>query len=98
MKKLFFIGILLFTLQNCTTIGNVFDEDGFNKIQIGMLEKEIITLLKTDPVSRSELANGTYLLQWMYTTGSMFGAKSHHIALLFGADNKLIKITHQTKL
>lgn len=78
------------------TMGNYFTIDDFNKIRTGMLEEEVISILKSNPNSRSDMGNGTYLLQWMYVYGTLVGGGSKHIALLFGADRRFIKTTHQS--
>lgn len=93
--KFIAMGIIFIICMSCVTRGNVFSDDDFNRIKPGMLEEEVISILKTNPNSRSELANGKYLLQWMYSYGTPVGGKARHIALLFGPDRRLIKISHQ---
>lgn len=93
--KLMVIGLILISCMSCITMGNTFRDDDFNKIKPGMLEEEVISLLKANPNSRTEYPNGTYLLQWIYSYGTPVGGGGRHIALLFGSNRKLIKITHQ---
>ncbi len=93
--KLIAIGLIFISCISCVTMGNTFSDDDFNKIITGMTEEEVISILKTNPNSRSEYPNGTYLLQWMYSYGTPVGGGGRHIALLFGPDHRLIKITHQ---
>lgn len=52
----------------------------------GMTSAQIISAVG-NPSSESSMAHGQYLLQWQGT--------GCHMALLFGPDGKLLKITHQ---
>jgi outer membrane protein assembly factor BamE (lipoprotein component of BamABCDE complex) len=98
VQKLLLAVILVLTLVGCISIqGNVFKDSNFNRIRVGMMEQEIIELLGP-PNSISDIGNGTYLLQWIYVYGTGIGiGGGRHVALLFGADGRLIKIQHQFK-
>lgn len=37
------------------------------------------------------------LLQWMHTQAVYVSAQSKHVAILFGADGKMIRVTQQTE-
>jgi hypothetical protein len=53
----------------------------------GKTADEIIAALGVRPTSASSLAHGTTLLQWQAT--------GCHMALLFDAQGKFVKLTHQ---
>ncbi|PIQ93574.1 MAG: hypothetical protein COY75_03165 [Nitrospirae bacterium CG_4_10_14_0_8_um_filter_41_23] len=95
--KLIVIGLILISCMSCVTMGNIFSDDDVKKIKPGMLEEEVIAILKAEPNSRSEYPNGTYLLQWMYSYGTPVSGGGRHIAILFGPERRVIKITHQFK-
>ena len=91
--------MMLIMIVSCATIGTTFRDTDVAKLQPGMSESEVISILKAEPSSRTNYPNGSYLLQWIYSYGTFIGvAGSRHIAILFGPDQKMIKIVHQTKI
>ena len=101
MKKLLIVSLVLSSvvlLASCSVIGTVYKHDNVQQLQAGMTEQEVITILGAAPCSRSMLKDG-YLLQWQYSYGTALATGgARHLAILFGNDNKMVKITQNTQI
>ncbi|MBW8833495.1 MAG: hypothetical protein JF606_29810 [Burkholderiales bacterium] len=48
------------------------------------------------PTSTSTLANGSTLLQWQYSQGTLIGGNGAHVAVLFDSRSRMVRVTHRT--
>lgn len=87
--------LVMFALAGCITVGNKFDPNVVNKLTPGISTEADATQLLGKPTAISSLAGGTELLQWQYSEGTIVGGSGAHVAILFGPDQKMIRITHQ---
>lgn len=97
-KRFFFLLTAFIMVASCMVMGSTFRDEALRKLEPGMTENEVIKILGSEPNSRSSYPNGTYLLQWFYSYGTPVGGGGRHIAILFGYDQKMIKLMHQTKI
>lgn len=89
------ISCAMMALAACTTIGNKFDPERVSQLTPGVSTIADATALLGTPSSRSPSANGSTLLQWIYSQGTLFGGNGGHVAILFGADGRMLRVTHQ---
>lgn len=86
------------TLSACVHIGNKFDMAQAHALKPGISTSKDAIATLGKPTSTSASVNNGTLLQWMYTSSTVLGAHSSHVAILFDADGKMVKITHETEL
>ena len=82
-------------LAGCMTSGVKFTMAEVESLQPGVTTKDEAIALLGKPTSRSTMADGTELLQWMYTEVVYIAGDSRHVAILFGRDGRMLRITHQ---
>ena len=82
-------------LGACMTSGVKFTMAEVQSLQPGVTTKEEAIALLGKPTSRSAMANGAELLQWMYTEVVYIASDSRHVGILFGPDGRMVRIAHQ---
>lgn len=101
MRKTLVIALLLLPLlflTSCTVVGNVYKHENVEQLEPGMSEQEVIAILGAGPSSRSVAGDG-YLLQWQYSYGTALATGGgRHVAVRFSNDNKMVEITHDTRI
>lgn len=93
--RLFGLLLLSFAVTACVSTGPQFDMAKVNAFQTGITTEADAIAVLGPPSSRSSMSDGTELLQWIGIMGTPIGGKANHAAILFGRDNKMIRITHQ---
>ncbi|MFJ6023557.1 hypothetical protein ACIQC9_03010 [Brevundimonas sp. NPDC092305] len=84
-------------LAGCMTSGPRFTMAEVRTLKPGVTTKAEAIALLGEPSARSAMADGSELLQWMFTEAIYIAAEGRHVAILFGADGKMIRITHQSE-
>jgi hypothetical protein len=101
MRRSWQRAIVLWTLAllvvGCATVGHKFAYDKVDNLVPGVSTTADATQLLGPPASESTYDNGSKLLQWMYSQGTMVGGSGAHVAILFDADGKMVRITHRYK-
>ena len=87
------VGLLL----GCTTIGDTFDIDKVDELTPGVSTVAEAKRLLGNPSAESNYADGSKLLQWQYVTGTLIGGSGAHVAILFGRDGRMIRVTHKLR-
>jgi hypothetical protein len=101
LKKLnkFLIIILMITIaQSCVTAGKKFDPGLLNLLTPGKSSVDDAIALFGKPTSESYYPDGSRLLQWIYSQGSLFGGKAAHVAILFDSNDIMIRVTHKSEV
>jgi hypothetical protein len=78
-------------LSSCVSIGTNYSESAAAGLQPGMTRAEVVHLLGR-PNSVVRLSDGRQQLGWVYSQGSMFGAKARSLNLPFGPDDRLLQV------
>lgn len=86
---------LLISLGGCTTVGNKFDIAKADQLQPGRSTMSEAVQLLGPPTAQSTGQNNATLLQWQYSQGTLVGASGAHLAVLFGPDGKMVRVTHK---
>lgn len=81
----------------CATVGHRFNADAVNQLAPGVTTMEEAIRAVGPPTARSTMAGGSTLLQWQHirTNGLTGRGESSHVAVLFGPDGKMVRVTHQ---
>lgn len=101
MKPMKWLGIAallaLCPLSGCMTVGDKFDMAVVQRFQPGVTTRADAERQLGAPMSITNMADGSVLLQWMYTQAVYVSAESKHVALLFGVDGKFVRVVQQTQ-
>lgn len=94
MRNAFIVTTTVLALSAClyTQHASSFDIDAVNKLVPGVSTKQDAIQLLGNPTETNTRADGTELLQWIYPYETARGGA--HVAILFGADKKVIQVTH----
>lgn len=97
MRQHFYTAPLLLAvaLSACSTTGNKFDVSKVDQLQPGVSTSADAIQLLGPPTSESSFQNGTKLLQWQYAQGTLIGGSGAHVAILFDAGTKMVRVTHK---
>lgn len=87
--------VVLLVLAACSTTGNKFDIAKVDQLQPGISTSADAIQLLGPPTSESSFQNGTRLLQWQYAQGTLIGGSGAHVAILFDATAKMVRVTHK---
>lgn len=79
------------TLAGCVSVGTNYSEDAAARLQPGMTKATVIQMLGK-PTSTVTMSDGREQLGWVYSKGSMFGAKARALNLPFGRDGRLLQV------
>ena len=69
-------------LAACASSGANFKGDRLNQLRPGMTEQTVINILGAKPVSRTYMADGSYIAVWQYV----------HVVYVSTTDNKLVSL------
>jgi hypothetical protein len=75
-------------------MGTNYDPTAVARLTPGMSHAAVIAMLGT-PNATVTLADGSQLLTWLHSRGSMFGAQARSVTLQFGADGRYIRTVSQ---
>lgn len=84
-------------MSGCVSVGTKFDIADVEAFQPGITTRADAERILGKPNSISNLADGTTLLQWIHTQAVLASAESNHVALLFDASGKFLRVAHQTQ-
>ncbi|HDR8986330.1 TPA: outer membrane protein assembly factor BamE [Burkholderia vietnamiensis] len=98
IKRIAVLSLASLALTACMTVGNKFDPGAVDSMRPGVTTIQDAETALGKPASSSATANGGTLLQWIYTQGSMVGASSAHVAVLFDKDGKMVRVTHRSQM
>lgn len=83
-------------LTACTTVGNKFDMDKVHQLQPGMSTRQDAIALLGAPTRIINSSTGKTALEWRYAQGTALGTGSAaHATIVFGSDNKMIRIADE---
>ena len=85
------VALIAFTLAGCVSVGTNYDETAAARLQPGMTKAAVIQMLGK-PTSTVTTSDGREQLGWVYSKGSMFGAKARALNLPFGRDGRLLQV------
>ena len=80
------------------TIGKKFDASRLDELQPAISSIDDAKRVLGPNSAESTSADGSKLLQWQYVQGSMIGGEGEHVAILFGPDGKMIRVTHKSSV
>ncbi len=94
------LGVVLIVaaLISCTTIGNKFDPDKVDQLTPGVSTLADAKTLLGPPTAETYREDGTKLVQWQYSQGSVLGGSGGHVAILFDQNDTMIRVTHRFKI
>jgi hypothetical protein len=78
-----------------TSNGKRFDLAKVDEMRPGMTTMAEAEQVLGPPTSRSNFADGTTLLQWMKNEPILFAPRGAHVAVLFGRDGRMVRVTHR---
>lgn len=84
------------SLVACTTIGNKFDLAKVDQLIPGVSTVADAVRLLGPPRAESAMRDDAKLLQWQYVQGSVVGGSGAHVAILFDAMGKMVRVTHRS--
>ncbi len=87
MKKIFLMAIAAVLLSGCAA----YSSKDLNQLRPGYSTVDDASARFGRPKSKTASPNNTTLYQWITITPFISG----HIAILFGPDGKMIRVTHQ---
>lgn len=86
------------TLAACVTVGKKFDIDKVDQLQPGISTTSDAIRLLGPTTSESSMQGNAKLLQWQYSQGTLAGGSGAHVAILFDANGKMVRVTHKFRL
>ena len=96
--RAFWAIILVLTLAACTTIGNKFDPDRVDELIPGVSTVADAKEALGPPTAESSRADGSKLVQWQYSQGTVWGGSGGHVAILFDQNDTMIRVTYRFKI
>lgn len=98
LMKALISAALAICLSGCITIGHKFDPAGADRLTPGTSTMSDAIAVLGPTTAMSAGPNGSTLLQWQYSQGTLVGGSGAHLAILFDADGKMIRVTHRFNL
>ena len=97
MNRVAFLSVacLIVSVSACTTIGSKFDVAKVDQLQPGISTSSDAIALLGKPTSESSMQDGSKLLQWLYSQGTLVGGSGAHVAILFDATGKMVRVTQK---
>jgi len=99
MKKQTTNTLLLLTLMSflfltsCAVTGNVYEHENIEKLEEGMTEQKVTSILGVKPHIRTNMEDGNRLLTWNYAYGTALATSGvRTVSILFSNDNKMIRV------
>lgn len=83
------------TLSACMTVGTKFDINKVDELKPGIASIADAQKLLGPPTSASSQVNGSQVLQWQYSQGTVVGGSGAHAAILFDATGIMIRVAHR---
>jgi hypothetical protein len=97
LRQFTVLATLLMLASACITVGHKFDLAKVDLLTPGASTIDDATRLLGEPSAESDMPDGTKLFQWQYSQGTALGTGSaSHVAILFGADGKMIRVSHRS--
>ena len=90
------VALLAVWLAACMTIGSKFDLSKVDQLTPGVSTMSDAIQLLGPVRAESTLQNNSKLLQWQYVQGTPVGGSGAHLAILFDASGKMVRITHKS--
>lgn len=82
---------------SCTTMGDPFTLADVASLQPGLSTRADAERLLGRPMSITNLADGTTLLQWVHIQTVYVSSDSTHVALLFDRNGRFLRVFQQTQ-
>jgi hypothetical protein len=99
MKIVIVVLAVVLGLTACAQRGTRFDVDKVSELQPGISTDQDAIAKLGPPMAVSNAASGNKLLQWQYVYGTALATGGGaHVAILFGQDGKMIRVTHLAKV
>ncbi|WP_022978405.1 hypothetical protein [Nevskia ramosa] len=94
MKNL--VGLIItLSLSACAAAGNKFDASKINTLIPGVTTLDSATQELGRSAATETNEDGSKLVKWKYATASLVGTHFDGVAILFGPDGKMMRITKQ---
>jgi regulator of RNase E activity RraA len=90
------LAVCIGVLAACMTVGTKFDINKVDQLKPGVSTMEDATQLLGPAKAVSTMANNSKLLQWQYVQGTPVGGSGSHVAILFDATGKMVRVTHRS--
>jgi hypothetical protein len=81
----------------CITSGPHFTMAEAQSLRPGVTTRDEAIALLGGPNSISAMPGGSTLVQWLYLAATPYASESRHVSILFGPDNRMIRIEHQSQ-
>ena len=95
-RSAFSIAIVSLVLAGCMTVGNKFDPALVDRLEPRVSTTADAIALLGKPGAESTNADGSKLLQWQYAQGTPVGGSGAHVAVLFDATGRMVRVTHRS--
>lgn len=82
-------------LASCASHGNKFNAADVDKLRPGQSTIADAVTLLGKPTATSIQANGSTLLQWQFVQAVLLSARAAHLAILFDASDRMVRVTHR---
>lgn len=90
------VALLSASLVACMTIGSKFDLAKTDQLTPGVSTMSDAIQLLGPVRAESTWQNNSKLLQWQYVQGTPVAGSGAHLAILFDASGKMVRITHKS--
>jgi len=77
-------------------MGTNYDPREVDRLQPGMSKSDVLSRLGP-PNSTTTTADGSEIVVWLHSQGSMLGASARSVGLLFGKDGRLVRVINTTE-
>lgn len=85
------LAFLSLAVAGCVSVGTNYSEAAVSQLRPGMAKSEVVRLLGK-PNTLVTLQDGREQLGWVYSKGSMFGAKARSLTLPFNTEGRLLQV------
>jgi hypothetical protein len=90
------VTLLVASLAACMTVGTRFDLAKADQLTPGVSTMSDAIKLLGPVRAETAMQNNSKLLQWQYVQGTPVGGSGAHLAILFDASGKMVRITHKS--
>lgn len=84
-------------MAGCVSMGENFSIADVEALQPGVSTRADAERTLGRPTSITNLYDGTVLLQWIHTQAVLTSAESKHVALIFDAHGRFVRVFQQTQ-
>lgn len=97
MRNLIFALLLYFTSSFvlAASLGNEFDIEKADSLQVGVTTLEEAKGLFGSPVSTSTDSDGNQIIWWKYVKVNLFGKDVRKLSVVFDKEGKMTRIAHR---